>query len=956
MTALARLSAAALCAAITTPLALADPVRGLCGEAAGVCSGAAPSDSFPLITGGIPAVVRTDPGDHGGVRRAAQDLRADLERVSGEPSSPNHSDGNGLAIIVGTLGGNADIDAMAAGGRLDVSGIEGAWEGYVQQVVENPVPGVDRALVIAGSDMRGAIFGIYDLSERMGVSPWHWWADVPVPQASDLHVQAGLRAEAPTVRYRGIFINDENPALYGWVNETYGGFGQEFYTEVFELILRMRGNFLWPAMWGKAFYDDDALNPDMAQAYGIVIGTSHHEPMGRAHIEWERHGEGAWNYDTNPETLRRFWAEGVARLGGAEDLVTIGMRGDGDEAMTEGTATELLERIVADQREIIAEVTGRPARETRQVWALYKEVQDYFDAGMDVPEDVMLLFADDNWGNIRRLPRPGSDRPGGYGVYYHYDYVGGPRNYKWINVTQIERVWEQMNLAHEFGANELWIVNVGDIKPMEFPISFFLEHAWDPEAMTLEAMSGYTRLWAAQQFGETHADEIAALLTGYTKYNSRRTPEMVGPDTYSLIHFDEADRIDAEWAALAEEAHRLREVLDDDYDDAFVQLVWYPVVGAGNVTRLHNETARNRLYAAQGRVSANAHADAVREAFDLNAELNRVYHEDVADGKWPHMMSQTRISYTYWQQPDEDVIPDLETVEPVSGAALGFAVEGDERGWPGADGAPVISLHRWGADSRWIALFDRGGAPASFEIEPGADWVTLSQTAGQAGAETRVAVAADWSRAPEGRTEAELTVRGPDGTETVVTVEAVNPSAAPEPGRFVEGDGHIAIEAENHARAVGDDEIEWRTVPELGRTGSAVTAFPVLTEPREPGGDAPRLEYDIHLHEAGEVEIEVLISPTLDFKGPEGLEFAVSIGDGEPQRININADDSLETWNLQAGDRIARHVTTHTVSEPGPHTVNVWLIDTGVVFQRVVVWTGEQPDSYLGPLESRRAE
>lgn len=925
-----------------------------CEGAGAVCSGRGSASAFPLIVEGRPAVVRTDPGDHLGLLRAAADLRLDLERVSGQPSSLRHADGEGMAIIVGTLGRNADIDAMAASGRLDVSGVAGEWEGFVQQVIDNPVPGVERALVIAGSDMRGAIFGVYDLSERMGVSPWHWWADVPTPRQTDLHVLPGRRADRPHVRYRGIFLNDENPALYGWVNHSFGGFNQHFYTRVFELILRLKGNYLWPAMWGKAFSDDDPMNAVLANEWGVVIGTSHHEPMTRAHVEWERYGSGSWDYTANTEALRRFWREGIERMGDHESVVTVGMRGDGDEAMTEGTATALLETIVTDQRAIIADVTGRDASETRQVWALYKEVQDYYDAGMQVPDDVMLLFADDNWGNIRRLPEPGSARPGGYGVYYHFDYVGGPRNYKWLNTTQVERTWEQMNLAHAYGATELWIVNVGDLKPMELPISAFLTQAWNPEAMTLEAMGRFTRNWAARQFGETQADEIAELLTRYTQYNARRKPELIGPDTFSLIHFGDADRVLDEWADLAARADAVRAVLAPQYDDAFVQLVWFPIHASGNLTRLHVQTGRNRLHAAQGRVGADALAAEVEALFDRDAELARIYHEDVADGKWPHMMSQTHISYTFWQQPDVDVLPELARVTPVPGAALGVAVEGDARAFTGGLAA-LPPLHRHGQAERWIELFDRGDAPVRYTLEPGAPWLRLSQAAGAVDGTTRVAVSVDWPQAPGGEASAPLIVRGSDGSEITVRVTAVNPPEEIEPGRFIEADGHVTVEAEHFARAIGGDGAQWRVISELGRTLSGVTAFPVVAPAREPGGDGPRLEYDVHLAEAGEIEVRLVLSPTLDFRGQGGLRYAVSIDDGPLQVVNIHADGSEATWERHVADAVAVHATRHRIETAGPHTVKVWLVDPGLVIQRVILAREGLAPSYLGPPESRRA-
>lgn len=939
----------------TGQVALAQPA---CTEAAPamVCTGeTAPQDGFALISGGMPAAVLTDPGDHPGLIRAANDLREDLERVSGHLPPHGAGESGGRAVIVGTIGRNALIDRLIDEDRLDVSAIEGEWEGFVHQVVDNPAPGVEEALVIAGSDMRGGIYGVYELSRAAGVSPWYWWADVPADRHDTLFVTAGARSESPAVRYRGIFLNDENPALYGFVHETYGGFNNEFYQDVFELILRLQGNYLWPAMWGKAFYDDDPLNAVMADTYGVVIGTSHHEPMGRAHVEWERYGEGPWDFSRNAERLRDFWRDGMERIGGTDALVTIGMRGDGDEAMTEGTAIGLLEDIVASQREIIEDVTGAPASQTPQIWALYKEVQDYYDQGMTVPDDVTLLFADDNWGNIRRLPVQGSEpREGGYGVYYHFDYVGDPRNYKWLNTNQIERTWEQMNLAWEFGARELWIVNVGDLKPMEFPISFFLDQAWNPQAMTLEAMSAYTRDWAEEQFGAQHAAEIAELLMRYTQYNSRRKHELIGPDTFSLTGFDEAERVLAEWAVLEAEADRVRAALPDAYDDAFVQLVWFPIQASANLTRLHIETGRNRLWAAQGRVEANAAAERVREAFARDIELERIYHQDVADGKWNHFMSQTHISYTYWQQPEEDVLPELETVEPVGGAALGLAVEGDARAWPGAGGEPELVFHRYGQQTREIELFDRGARPARFSIAAGADWLQLSEHEGAAGG-ARIAVSVDWPSLPAGRTETAIAVTGSGGVEQTVRVVAIKPDAQVETGRFVEADGHVTIEAEHFARAAGDG-IDWRVIPELGRTLSGVAAAPATAGAFEPGGDGPRLEYDIHLFGEGPVEIETVLSPSLDFRGNGGLRFAVSIDDGEPVTVRMDDIDDHPAWMENVADSVERRTVRFENVAAGPHTIRLWLVDTGVVFQRLSVRTGELPQTYLGPPESARAE
>jgi hypothetical protein len=894
--------------------------------------------------------VITDPGDWPGVLRAAGDLRTDLQTLAGARASPlPQRREDGPVVIVGTLGRNALVDRLAREGKLDVRGLAGQWEGFVQQVVERPLPGVERALVIAGVDKRGTIFGAYDLSERAGVSPWSWWADVPVPLRPDLAVTPGRRAEKPAVKYRGVFLNDEDPALKGWVDATYGGFNHGFYTRLFELILRMKGDFLWPAMWGKAFYDDDPANALLADEYGVVIGTSHHEPLMRAHVEWERYGTGAWNYVTNPEELRDFWRTGMVRRGAGESLVTVGMRGDGDEPMTEGTATALLERIVRDQRKIIGEVTGKDPSKTPQVWALYKEVQAYYDKGMRVPDDVTLLFSDDNWGNIRRLPDPGVKRAGGYGVYYHFDYVGGPRNYKWLNTNQIERVWEQMRMAREAGADRLWIVNVGDLKPMEFPIDFFLDYAWNPEAWPLERLPDYGREWAAQQFGPAEAPEIAALLAGYTRFNARRKPELLAPDSYSLTDYRDAERVMAGWGDLERRAAAVASRLPRDQQDAYFQLVQHPILASANLSRLYVTVARNRLYAEQGRASTNRLTQEATGLFNADAALTRRYNEALAGGKWRHMMDQTHIGYTIWQQPPSNVMPEVRTVRPGLAPAMGVAVEGDPK--TVAERAVLPALSPDGAASRWIAVFNRGRGSFRYAASAAEPWLKVTPAAGEVSEDARLEVSVDWAAAPQGRREVPITIRR-EGGETVTVVAVLEPAAM---GRgYVEADGYVAIEAEHYARAEAPAPLAWKTIPGLGNTLSGVTALPTSGS----GGEA-YLEYDVVLARQGEFELQVRIAPSLDVRGTGGLRYAVSLDDGPRQVVNIaaaagKADSSDPAWSKAVIENAWTSTVKVTAATAGPHRIRLWRIDPGVVFERLVLSRGPLPPTFLGPPESAK--
>lgn len=633
-----------------------------------------------LIRQQQPSRIIVDSHDDTAVLNAVQALQGDLQRVSGAKDEPGHVKSSS-AIIVGTVNHSKVIDKLVREHKLDIHGAKGVWEAYVQQVVEHPMPGVDRALVIAGADRRGTVFGIYSLSNDIGVSPWHWWADVPVKNHQNLYITAGRHVDAPKVKYRGFFINDEDPSFKTWAVTHFGGINAKMYRHVFELLLRLKANYLWPAMWApKAFNDDDPQNMILADRMGIVMGTSHHEPMMRAQDEWHRNTDkgitgGKWDYTTNAANLRAFWRGGIERMmskgdGQAYDsLVTIGMRGDGDEAMTEGTATGLLERIVADQRHIIAEVTGKPANKTPQVWALYKEVQDYYDHGMRVPDDVTLLFADDNWGQIRRLPTGDLDRSGGYGVYYHFDYVGAPRNYKWLNTNQIEKVWQQMDLAYSRHARTIWIVNVGDIKPMEFPISFFFKQAWNPEAMTPAALRNFPEEWAQQTFGSFQAEAIGNLITRYSKFSARRKPELVDADSFMIggvkgdvLDGGEFGSLVADWKNLEQDMLKVKAKLPPDQRAAYMQLVEYPIAAMSNLYQLYYDVAWNRRLAAAQDSRANFFADAAEKAFGRDQQLADLYNQ-VSDGKWSGMMLQTHIGYQSWQQPDKQIMPAVIRVE-----------------------------------------------------------------------------------------------------------------------------------------------------------------------------------------------------------------------------------------------------------------------------------------------------
>ncbi|MEJ0102677.1 MAG: glycosyl hydrolase 115 family protein [Bacteroidota bacterium] len=813
------------------------------------------------------SIIYTDAGDFALIQKSGLLLQQDIERVTDKkPELLNSLPAAAKnIIIIGSIEKSSLIRQLIQGNKINVDKIKNKWEAYQVQIVAHPFKGIENAVVIVGSDRRGAAYGVVELSQQMGISPWYWWADVPVKKKSSLYIKKGLIISgAPTIKYRGIFINDEAPALSGWSKEKFGGFNHLFYEKVFELMLRLKANYLWPAMWGNAFYDDDSLNKQTADNYGIVIGTSHHEPLMRAHDEWKRYGSGKWNYDSNEIRLKKFWREGMQRVQGTETIVSVGMRGDGDEPMTQGVAIALLERIVKDQRQIIQDVTRKDPSATPQLWALYKEVQDYYDKGMRVPDDITLLLCDDNWGNIRKLPVLNEKkRSGGYGIYYHFDYVGDPRNYKWINTNNIARVWEQMHLAYEYGVDKIWIVNVGDLKPMEFPISFFLDYAWDTGRWNEDNLDSYYTNWAKQQFGDLYAKQIGEIIKKYTQYNARRKPELLSPETYSLFNYNETDNVINDYRKLVDEAERINLLLSPEYKDAFFELVLHPVKASANLNELYITVAKNKWYAEKKMVVANMFADRAKQLYVNDSLISFQYNHILADGKWNHMMDQTHIGYTYWQQPPVNKMPEVE-------------------------------------------------------------YVPQDQVA---------------------RDEIKIDTR-------TVTAEDIIPGKLKE-NVFYEKDGYVSIQAAHFTKVINTQGIQWKIIPGIGRDGSGITTFPVTSSLQSLPVNGPRAEYDFFVYDSGMVTVNAYFSPTLNFHNNEGLKYAVSIDDEQPQIISINQDgNNSKTWESWVADNIIIKSTNHSILKPGKHILKYRMIDAGVVLQKIVIDCGGMKPSYLGPPET----
>ena len=662
-----------------------------------------------LINGNDKVEIYMDANDCRGVSYAANALVRDISKVSG--SQATITSNRKATILVGTIGHSAAIDQLIKQKRINGNLLKGKREKFIITVVDNQ-------LVIAGSDRRGTIYGIYELSQQMGVSPWYDWADVPVEHHDSIFVNKGIYTDGePAVRYRGIFLNDEAPCLTSWVKNTYGTeYGDHrFYQRVFELVLRLRGNMMWPAMWGWAFYADDAENEKTADEMGVVMSTSHHEPMARNHQEYARNrkGWGPWNYQKNKANLQKFFREGIERMKGTEQIVTIGMRGDGDEAMSEEADTRLMTNIINDQRKIIADVTGKKASETPQVWALYKEVQDYYDKGMKVPDDVTLLLCDDNWGNVRRVPNAQERKhKGGWGLYYHVDYVGAPRNSKMLNVTPVQNPWEQLTLAYENGIDRLWILNVGDLKPMEYPISQFMDMAWNPRKYDVNSITRHTRDWCAQQFGESQADEAARILNLVCKYNGRCTPEMLDKNTYSLEN-GEWQEVVNQYLQLEADALRQYNSLPAAYHDAYRQIILFPIEMMSNLHQMYFAQAQNNALYKQGNPKANVWADECERLFKRDSLICDFYNHKMSGGKWNGMMTQKHIGYKSWNDAfEKDTCPELFRVTSKDGVII------SENNGVVEIEAPYYSSKTDAAEAKWTEIPFMGKSVSAMTLMP----------------------------------------------------------------------------------------------------------------------------------------------------------------------------------------------------------------------------------------------
>ncbi|MDO3387893.1 glycosyl hydrolase 115 family protein [Gilvimarinus sp. SDUM040013] len=898
------------------------------------------------------------------VEIASAALRDDIERVTGlRASVSTDTPQSASAILVGTVGQSPLIDGLVDAGKIDVAAIKGKWEAYTAAVVDNPLPGVERGLVIAGSDRRGTAFGVFGLSESIGVSPWHFWGDVPAPQKPSLYIAGSHTQHSPGVKYRGIFINDEDWGFQPWAANTFepevGNIGPRTYATVFELVLRLYGNVIWPAMHefpvkSTPFYEIPE-NKVVADNYAIVISTSHHEPMLTNSHEYDEDIHGPYDYWSNRDRIFDFWQDRVKETADYENIYTIGMRGRRDEGMMapEGTTNEekaakIQNTIIPDQRSMIANFVHPTPSDVPQIFIPYKETLVQYQSGLKLPEDVIILWPDDNHGYIRQLSTPEeSARSGGSGVYYHMQYWGVPRSYLWFHSTPLGMTHSEMLKAWDFNAHNIWINNVGDIKPYEIGTEFFMRLARNPEAFRNFDQHEYLTQWAARTFGNEYADAIAAILGDYYRLNIVKRPEQLDLNNSGFSHVENGDeaqqRLDA-FADLTARANGVYEQLPASHKPAFYEMVLYSVRASDLINQKVLLAERSRLWEIQGRaatVSSAAKAQAAQKAL---LEEVRFYNKENANGKWDGMVSPMPLSeLPNWAHDTQRAwtMPEVGDYNPGSEAGLGVMVEGSSE--PLNDNPAELPTFSRPADaSHFIDIFNRGDEALSWTAEPSEPWINLSQTRGVY--DVRIWVSIDWAKAPyDNAVSGAITVTGAGSTRTI-NLNAYNPeglelAALPDAVEHNGVTGLLAVDFK--ARKDLDNGTGWRRVSQATASGDGMTIQPVTAPTIDLDNlaqSSPSLSYDFYAYNTGAATIYTQTLPTHKLtSGHKGLRYAISLNGDKPRIVDIHADEYTEAWNANTLRAAAIGVTKHQIAAPGLQTIQVWMVDAGVMLEKFTV-------------------
>lgn len=946
-----------------------------------------------------------------GVIRVTEKVAHDVELVSGkkpqilvEKEIPEtlESSGEDWTIIAATKGKSSFLKKLEEAGSAELKELEQKRECYAWIFPEIKNRTKSNLLVIAGSDKRGTIYGLFHLSEMLGVSPFVDWCGLMPPKQEKIELREDMAciSKEPSVRYRGFFINDEWPAFGNWCNHNFGGFNAKAYDHVFELLLRLKGNYLWPAMWSARFADDGPglLNAELADEYGIIMGMSHHEPCLRQGEEYKYlrgknsvYGD-AWNFRTNREGITKFWEDGLKRSGKFENVITVGMRGEADTAIMGKNATledniQLLRDVLKTQKKLIQEHVNPDLTRVPRMIALYKEVEEFFYGdektkglmGAEELEDVILMLCDDNYGNLRTLPTEEMRKhAGGYGMYYHLDYHGWPVSYEWINSSYLPKIWEQMSMAYDFGVRELWMVNVGDIATQEFPLSFFLDMAYDFDrwgSRALNCTQEYTRKWVRQQFGsveEETQDTIADILEQYTKIIHRRRPEALNPETYHPVQEKESSRI-------FEEAEQLLKKLQDVYEtiektnpqnlSAFIALVYYPAFGTMNLVKMQILAGWNHYYANLGAVCANDYVDEVERCMEQDRKAVEMYHQ-MDQGRWYGMGMSQHIGFTHWNE-DECRNPVVMRVIPLKKRSILVAADGTAQH---AEGSPWLDNTMKLKDflnpdctRASVTLYSRSDLKAEYKVLKKPGWLSVEPMEGWLDGVSQKKVRLNLTlikqRLPETNQDTiqdSLEIATPEG-KCEITVPVYTGKLQDKKNVFVDTMGYLSIEAAHYVNSVPgnykDRQVKFENLQGYGKTNSAMKAFP-SDACTVPGQDAPYLEYQFVLEESGTYEAEFYMQPSNPVTRENQLLYAVRINEEMTETVNAvekdyQVGDQAEKWAEGVLSQIRRQ-TVSIKCRAGFNTLRVYHVTPGFVLEKIVIYPmGEKPEeSYLGPAET----
>lgn len=943
--------------------------------------------AFTLASPRQTAAILYDASDAAVVKRAAELFAADVEAVTGRrPQVTSATGETGPAVIVGTVGGSALIRRLSEAGKIDTAPLEGAWERYLIQTVANPLPGIRKALVIAGSDRRGAAYGLFTLSELIGVSPWYWWADVPVKKHAALHVDAPpTYSQTPSVRYRGIFLNDEDWGLTPWASQTFeperGNIGPRTYAKVCELLLRLKANYLAPAMHPvSTSFNQIPENKLVADTFAIVMGSTHCEPLLlNTASEWDTQTMGPWNYDKNKEGINRVLTQRVRENSPYENVYTLALRGLHDGAMSTTLPmhekVRMLQQALLDQRQILAENIDRPVETVPQAFTPYKEVLEIYSNGLELPDDITIVWPDDNYGYMKRLSGVREQRrTGRSGVYYHVSYLGVPHSYLWFSTTPPSLMYEELRKAYDTTADRLWLLNCGDLKGSEMQVSLFLDMAWDIGRFTADNVVTYPARWLAGIFGEAYYDRLEAMTREHLRLAFPRKPEYMGwgyhwnrfdhnceqlTDTdFSFTNYDEAPRRLEAYRKLGARAEALLHEIGDEARPAFYQLVYYPLRGAELMNRMTLGGQRNRWYARQGRAATNAVRDEVQRCYDSLQVITRGYNS-LLGGKWNHMMSM-RQNYdgvsAYFN------LPHLATHDAAGAPRLALQVAGE-------DVTGARAFHALPAFDNYlrrtypVEIYNRGGGTLAWTAHASEPWVVLSKSAGKTADEERITVGIDWEKAPSGNAvPAQIVFRAGEQSEKVL-VSLFNPTApsrAELRGIYVENNGCVSIPAAGCHRVRENDRIKITAVEDLGIEGPALQ----LGDPTAPlqifrSRDVPCAEYDFYAFDAGSVDVYTYVLPTFplhadrDFRIGENTntdtKYSVQIDDGALATPSSSHVEYSQVWFESVLRNCAVNKSTLHIDKPGRHTLRIRVGDPGIVLQKIVLDFGGMKRSYLGP-------